>query len=137
MRKTALELVAAEYDRKNRLGYTAEKDVAKYRNGELLKAAISYFAAACETLRHILPSLSWWPWEVKYFRPEKEPTEFSTRDLVKSATLLLSEIDRRLVLGEAYRPPKAPEPPPATPRPAIKLPAPINPPLPPPGIPSI
>jgi hypothetical protein len=90
-------------------GFTAERDVAAYPRGELIKAAICYaFYAAFGSLSHtrvdgerirpryVLPVevaalvKAFWPWDFTWWKPQTR-----RRALVKAAALLIAEGDRQ------------------------------------------
>ena len=78
-------------------GYdTAHDD--EHMRGELAIAAICYAQAARENS----PTMSsWWPWELKYWKPcPKDSTSVDReRCLVKAGALIYAEIDRLNRLG--------------------------------------
>lgn len=85
-------------------GYSVPEDFRKYRNDELIRAAVVYampfdireaelspctegsnHAAAITTFKKLL-----WPWEEKWWKPSAD----RKKDLVKAGALIAAELDR-------------------------------------------
>ena len=94
---TGVELIAAERQRQIDVeGWSSEHD-DEHDQGEMIDAGICYAGmAACLVsdnysdveAREIL--LETWPWDMEWWKPSDD----TIRNLVKSAALLASEIDR-------------------------------------------
>lgn len=86
--KTAIELIADERKRQIEVeGYTPEHD-DEHVNGELAKAAAVY--SMPERKRYGWVS-AFWPWDLRFWKPTPENR---IRELVKSASLVVAEIER-------------------------------------------
>ncbi len=66
-------------------GWTIERDVALYPNGELAKAAACYLIGVPHA-----PNANW-PWDAEWWKPSSR-----IRDLEKAGALIAAEIDRLL-----------------------------------------
>lgn len=92
----AAKSVLAEHRRQIEAeGWTPERDDS-YINGELADAAASYALNAGIPMRNLRPP--YWPWDRSWWKPSHP-----RQDLVKSAALILAEIerlDRAILKGE-------------------------------------
>lgn len=87
MKKTGVELIAAERERQiKEEGWTPEHD-AQHTNGELAKAAVCY--ALPDRLPEVIPLV--WPWREEWF---KAVPDDRIRELSKAGALIAAEIDR-------------------------------------------
>jgi Lar family restriction alleviation protein len=90
----AISLVQQERLRQIEIeGWSTEHD-DEHIMGEMIGAAVTYAAHALEIVSdHELPGADnegWWPWEEKWWKPSPDPI----RNLVKSAALIVAEIER-------------------------------------------
>lgn len=103
-----IDLITAERVRQiNEEGYSIERDLAEYKNDELIKAAIVYAMHPALRDTEIMPCNNGcaqnryattvkrflWPWDEKYWKRSSD----RKRDLVKAGALIAAEIDRMLL----------------------------------------
>ena len=87
MKKTGVELIAAERERQiKEEGWTPKHDT-QHTNGELAKAAVCY--ALPDRLPEVIPLV--WPWSDELF---KATPDDRIRELSKDGALIDAEIDR-------------------------------------------
>ena len=94
---SAIELVQQERRRQIEAeGWSLEHDDT-HRSAELTRAAMSYADSARRqllgaSLEHglALPWAAYWPWDEEWWKPSSDPI----RNLVKSAALIVAEIER-------------------------------------------
>jgi hypothetical protein len=88
--------IAAERAKQEEKGYDAAHD-DRQRDGELIRAAITYARYAQSDMKHRV-AVAWhghgsapseWPWLDEFYKPEDR-----RQDLIKAAALLVAEIER-------------------------------------------
>jgi|GEM_PF-5624672 len=91
---TGIELIAAERQRQiDQEGWTAKHD-DQWEDGELVKAAISYLVATDDEASNFTKtresfSLSFWPWELRWWKPKTR-----RENLIRAGALIAAELDR-------------------------------------------
>jgi len=102
--KTGIEIIAEERQRQISVeGWTDEHD-KQHTGGELAFAAkayaehAAYQSAADAEFSGVKTDYrpDWWPWDIKWWKPSKDPI----RNLAKSGALIAAEIDRLQHLKE-------------------------------------
>ena len=87
MKKTGIELIAAERERQiKEEGWTPEHD-AQHTGDELARAAVCY--ALPDRIPDTIPLV--WPWAEEWFKPTPGDR---IRELTKAGALIAAEIDR-------------------------------------------
>lgn len=87
--KTGAELIAEERQRQlDDEGWTAERD-ARYKDGELIRAALCYADSANPYIKYVGPRT--WPWHPSWDKRSKHSRK---RKLVIAGALIAAELDR-------------------------------------------
>ena len=88
MKSTAIDLVKEEREKQiNKYGYTAVHD-RQHHNKAVLYGALAYLNS---TIYSSTAGIEDWPFEKESFKPEGD-----IKNLVKSAAMIIAEIDKRL-----------------------------------------
>ena len=86
---TGAELIAEERQRQlDEEGWTPEGD-AKYKDGELIRAALCYADSCSPFVKYVGPNT--WPWDPAWDKRRQHSTK---RRLVIAGALIAAEIDR-------------------------------------------
>lgn len=86
--QAAIDVLAERQRQIEAEGWTLERD-DEQMDGELALASSCYAQAGCGHAR-LGRAPSMWPWDISWWKPSQE----KRRNLVKSAALLLAEIER-------------------------------------------
>ncbi len=86
---TGADLIVEERQRQlDEEGWTTQNDL-RYKDGELIRAALCYADSANPFVKYVGPRT--WPWDVKWDKRAKHSTK---RKLVIAGALLAAELDR-------------------------------------------